>query len=868
VGPGAGDPPPSAPTGLDAAPGSGEGEIDIDWNDNSEPDLDHYRLERADNPSFSGASSFTMTSSEYADSGLTPGDRYYYRVYAVDAGSNESDPSSSDSALATDLDPAAPTGLDAAPGSGDGEIDIDWNDNGESDLDHYRLERSESPSFAGASSFTMTSSEYSDSGLTPGERYYYRAYAVDDGGNESDPSSSDSALATDLAPSAPTGLTLTPGVGEGEIYVSWSVNPEPDIDRYRLERSIAPDFEPGSEPFEGAVTHYQDSGLTPGELYYYRVYAIDAGENVSAPSAVASDHALDLPPATPTGLTLVPGPGEGEIEVSWDANSEPDLDHYLLERDTDDGFGPGSDPFEQAATYFPDSGLVPGDEYFYRVTAIDAGGNESDPSGVESALALDLVPAAPTGLVAVAGAGEGEIDVDWDDNAEGDIDHYRLERADNPSFTGADSFTSATSDYADSGLTPGDTYHYRAYAVDAGGNESPASGDDYAVATDLAPAAPTGLVASPGAGQGEIDVDWNDSSESDFDHYRLERADNPSFTGASSFTMGTSEYADSGLTPGETYHYRAYAVDAGGNESPASGDDYAVATDLAPVAPTGLLATPGAGQGEIDVDWNDNGDPDFDHYRLERADNPSFTGADSFTSATSDYADSGLTPGETYYYRAYAVDDGGNESPASNADSAVATDVAPAAPTGLMAEDGPGEGEILLSWNASMELDFDHYRLERDTTDVFGAGTYSFETTDESYLDGSLDAGTYYYRLFAVDAGDNESAPSDTVDHTLEQTDVPENLVASVSFVRPNPFRDEASIAYAVPAEGARVTMRVYDITGRLVTTLVDGFASGGVHEAVWNGRDAEGQNVASGIYFCRAEVGDVTEVMKVVLMR
>ncbi|MCK4513218.1 S8 family serine peptidase, partial [bacterium] len=231
------DPPPDAPTGLGAVPGSGEGEIDVSWNANSEPDFDHYRLERDDSPSFSSPSSFTTTNTYYDDSGLVPGDTYYYRVFAVDAGTNESGASSTDSAVAQDLPPSPPTGLNAVTGTDEGEIDIVWNASTEPDFDHYRLERADNPGFSGAVSFTAPVNSYDDSGLTPSDTYYYRVYAVDDGGNESAASGSDSAVAQDLPPAPPTGLVAVTGTGEGEIFISWNPNSEPDLDRYRLERS-------------------------------------------------------------------------------------------------------------------------------------------------------------------------------------------------------------------------------------------------------------------------------------------------------------------------------------------------------------------------------------------------------------------------------------------------------------------------------------------------------------------------------------------------------------------------------------------------------------------------------------------------------
>ncbi len=196
-------------------------------------------------------------------------------------------------------------------------------------------------------------------------------------------------------------------------------------------------------------------------------------------------------------------------------------------------------------------------------------------------------------------------------------------------------------------------------------------------------------------------------------------------------------------------------------------------------------------------------------------------------------------------------------------------DSPPSAPTGLGAEPGANEGEIELTWNASPEPDLDHYRLERDTTAVFGAGTASFETPDESYLDSGLAMGrTYYYRLFAVDAAANESAPSDTVEQALESSGVPEGAVASLSLIRPNPFTREATIAYTVPSTGAAVAIRIYDVKGRLVRTVAEARQSGGEYAATWDGRDSMGNLTSPGIYFCQAAIGEWSEVRKVVLLR
>jgi hypothetical protein len=214
-----------------------------------------------------------------------------------------------------------------------------------------------------------------------------------------------------------------------------------------------------------------------------------------------------------------------------------------------------------------------------------------------------------------------------------------------------------------------------------------------------------------------------------------------------------------------------------------------------------------------------------------------------------------------------AVDATGHTSPTSEVASAVALDLAPAAPTGLTAQ-ASGDWDVLLTWDANGEPDLDRYRLERDTTETF-SGPVGFETADESYLDGGLEVGvTYYYRVLAIDAQDNVSEPSDPVSHLFEGTGVPEEFEASVSFVRPNPSSGEATVAYTVPSDGASVTMDVFDVRGRHVRVLLDLHQEGGAYQAIWDGRDARGEEVASGIYFFRVAIDDLEEVRKVVLIR
>ncbi|MCK4511950.1 T9SS type A sorting domain-containing protein, partial [bacterium] len=83
----------------------------------------------------------------------------------------------------------------------------------------------------------------------------------------------------------------------------------------------------------------------------------------------------------------------------------------------------------------------------------------------------------------------------------------------------------------------------------------------------------------------------------------------------------------------------------------------------------------------------------------------------------------------------------------------------------------------------------------------------------------------------------------------------------------PNPFNPTTAIQYRVPSPGGRVRLAVYDLSGRLVRSLVDAYRSGGAHLAVWRGLDDRGQEVGSGVYFYRLEAAHASETKKMLLL-
>jgi hypothetical protein len=81
----------------------------------------------------------------------------------------------------------------------------------------------------------------------------------------------------------------------------------------------------------------------------------------------------------------------------------------------------------------------------------------------------------------------------------------------------------------------------------------------------------------------------------------------------------------------------------------------------------------------------------------------------------------------------------------------------------------------------------------------------------------------------------------------------------SLSEAYPNPFNPSTTIGFSVP-ESAHVTLSIYDMTGRLVTTLVDGTVDMGVHMVEWSGEDSSGSMVSADVYIYALESADTID--------
>jgi hypothetical protein len=82
----------------------------------------------------------------------------------------------------------------------------------------------------------------------------------------------------------------------------------------------------------------------------------------------------------------------------------------------------------------------------------------------------------------------------------------------------------------------------------------------------------------------------------------------------------------------------------------------------------------------------------------------------------------------------------------------------------------------------------------------------------------------------------------------------------------PSPTAGQARIGFTLP-QRASVSIRVYDVSGRLARKLLDEVRDEGAHEVAWDGRDETGRRIPGGVYFYRMVVGEWRSERRIVLL-
>ena len=325
---------------------------------------------------------------------------------------------------------------------------------------------------------------------------------------------------------------------------------------------------------------------------------------------------------------------------------------------------------------YSDTGLDALTVYRYRVLAFNAGGSSAYSDIAEAttlAPPLPTAPTAPSGLTATPSS-HTQVDLSWSDNSSSE-DGFRIVRC---IGTGCTNFSEIFAPEAnavahnDTGLAALTVYRYRVLAFNAGGNSTYSDIAEVTTLAPPAPAAPSGLTATPSS-HTQVDVNWSDNSSSE-DGFRIVRCTGTGCTNFSEiFATGPNvvAYSDTGRAPLTVYRYRVLAFNAGGNSAYS---DIADATTPAaplqpPAAPSNLTATP-MSYSQVELSWSDNSSNE-NGFQIERCTGTvvscgSFAQIGQVPFDINAATDAGLQGQTTYTYRVRAFNAAG-QSAYSNA---------------------------------------------------------------------------------------------------------------------------------------------------------------------------------------------------------
>lgn len=135
-----------------------------------------------------------------------------------------------------------------------------------------------------------------------------------------------------------------------------------------------------------------------------------------------------------------------------------------------------------------------------------------------------------------------------------------------------------------------------------------------------------------------------------------------------------------------------------------------------------------------------------------------------------------------------------------------------------------------------------------------------------------IEVGQTWYQITGIldysydEYGLNPRTPDDLQSESNSENDIIENDIISLNNY-PNPFNPETTIKFNLN-KSARTSIEIYNINGQKVKTLIDEYVDAGNHTATWNGRDNDGNEVASGVYFYKLKSGRYTTTKKMILMK
>ena len=908
---------PSAPSGLTALSGVSPStvQVNLSWAANGGTEgvtgYTVYRASAATGPFTALAPSPSGTT--FSDSSVSGDTVYYYQVSA-ESGGIESFLNNANAVAVTAYE-APNTPVLPSITAGDQQLTLNWTAVSQTTypVAGYNLYRSNSASVTGpkVNATPVPGISFTNTGLTDGTTYYYFLQTADNQGHGSSYAGPVSETPV-KAPGAPTNVTSKPGDGAAQITWTASVPGTLPIGSYLLIRDdITASSVVTLGPFPVSPTGYVDTGLSNTHTYVYQVQAVDNTNiesgvhesSLSAPTTVSPGISVN----PPSSMNAVGAPAA--VTLTWvDSFVGPlngPVTGYQIFRSTSQtgSYTPLPSGISVGVQTYTDSTVTNGTTYYYYMVASN---NNSTPIVSPDSVTVHATPAgapaAPSGLTALDG--DQTVSLTWAPNPVLNnvaVSYYVVNRANLPGAPAAvanvlsPSGAATVVSFPDSGLSDGQTYVYTLQAVNANGTVGTASGPVTGYPYLMSPT--TGLSSASDATG--VNLSWNNvpifpgtSSfpVTAFAVFRNDFGATVVYSPASALTVvSTTPFSDLTGTLGQLYDYQVAGMDDKGHLGPVSIADPDGKANPPP-APTSFTAL--AGDQEIILDWapvvkTTTSLPVSYYILTSSTDNLAVTlTGQTYYEDVAGQNGSTLSNDNPVTYTLVSVDASGQYTVAHmSAAAGPVTGTSNSAnvnpPTNVKAQ-AVTTNEIELTWTpANYEnKSISYYNVYRASSFT---GSYSkiakvnnpLATPATVYDNTSLSSNTtYYYFVRSFDSiSSKESCDSNHAYATTAAptAGMPSVTVGELAFDK-NLFLpltgQQLSIYYVVPNSGW-VELTVYNISGYPIRYFYPGNATANVQAGtVWDGKDRNGNTVASGIYLIEIKAPGFHQVRKVAVVK
>ncbi len=181
------------------------------------------------------------------------------------------------------------------------------------------------------------------------------------------------------------------------------------------------------------------------------------------------------------------------------------------------------------------------------------------------------------------------------------------------------------------------------------------------------------------------------------------------------------------------------------------------------------------------------------------------------------------------------------------------------------------ERGITLKWKTQSETDCVGFHIWRSnaengdykpvSTSLVMANGNSSSEREYSFVDKNVTLGTkYWYKIQEISTLPDETHEIYFGGVAVATLKAPDQFAMEQNY--PNPFNPDTKIVYSLP-EKSSVVLKIYNILGKEVRTLINEEKQPGIYEATWNGKDEVGRMLSSGLYFYKITADDKVEIRK-----